>query len=171
MKWPCSGRKYAKSSWKKQASVAWLKRKEKVSPSHYEPWEGFHLYPETSGSHWKVLSSNKMRWDIFKDSQSNWQLYGEKTGRSKHGLRRPVTASQMRDNDETHYWQFCDLKKKESPDLLSLLPHKQAAACMASAQNKVRSCLSAQERAADKQRTVNVRIGQFAKTLNPQAQN
>ena len=62
------------------------------------------------------------------------------------------------------------LKKKKLVSL-SLLPYKQAAASMASAQNKARSCLSAQEPAPDKQRTVNVRIWQSAKTVNPQPQN
>ena len=78
--------------------------------------------------------------------------------------------------DERQWWDrlltvLLLKKKKKSPVLLSLLPHKRAAACMASARNKVCSCLSAQEPAPDKKRTVNVRIGQFAKTLNPQAQS
>ena len=34
-------------------------------------------------------------------------------GRSRQGLERPVTASQMKVNDGTHYLHFDDLKKKK----------------------------------------------------------
>lgn len=51
------------------------------------------------------------------------------------------------------------------------MPHKQTAACTASAQNKACRCLFTQKPAQAKQRTVNVRFKQFAKTLNPQPQN
>lgn len=51
------------------------------------------------------------------------------------------------------------------------MPHKQASGRNASAQNIACSCLFSQEPAQDKQRTVNVRIRQFTKTLNPQPQN
>lgn len=40
-------------------------------------------------------------------------MHGEKTGRSRHGLERPVTAPQVKVNDGTHYLHFDDLKKKD----------------------------------------------------------
>lgn len=51
------------------------------------------------------------------------------------------------------------------------MPHKQVSGRMATAQNIACSCLFAEEPAQDKQRTVNVRIRQFTKTLNHQPQN
>lgn len=51
------------------------------------------------------------------------------------------------------------------------MSHQQTSVHMASAHNKACSYLFAREPAQDMQRTVNVRIRQSAKTLNPQPQN